>query len=262
MLDDNLPEWAKENLGCTLIATFGTEQSKSAVLDACRGYRSADYPDGIEVDEAQYMSSLIPSERGFVWPIHDVVYGNPDKDRKPVRDFVNEVNKYPGLLDIMLNVEGLITHRGSHASGVILFENNPFMKTAFMKTPKGEIITQFDLHDVSYCGAVKYDFLVTDVQDKLVQTIKFLQEDGLLDKNKSLREIYDENFHPNVLPLDYEPAWRALQEGTVLNAFQFDSAVGAQAAKRIKPKTLQEMSDANGSRLARTHFSDSSSGLD
>ena len=50
--NEDVAEWAKENLGCTLVATFGTEGTKSAILTACRGYRSEDYPDGIDVDEA------------------------------------------------------------------------------------------------------------------------------------------------------------------------------------------------------------------
>ena len=62
------------------VATFGTEGTKSAVLTACRGYRSEDFPDGIDVDQAQYMSSLIPQERGFLWPISDVINGNEEKD--------------------------------------------------------------------------------------------------------------------------------------------------------------------------------------
>lgn len=152
MFYDNIMEWAKKNLGCTLVATFGTEGTKSAIQTACRGYRSEDYPEGIDVDEAQYMSSLIPEERGFLWTIKEVVYGNPEKGRKPVKTFVNEVNKYPGLLDIIVAIEGLVNHRGSHASGVILFGDDPFEHSAFMKTPKGEITTQFDLHDAEYMG--------------------------------------------------------------------------------------------------------------
>lgn len=50
-------------LGLIQVATFGTEGTKSAILTACRGYRSDDYPEGIDVDQAQYMSSLIPQER-------------------------------------------------------------------------------------------------------------------------------------------------------------------------------------------------------
>lgn len=50
-------------LGLVQVCTFGTEGTKSAILTACRGYRSEEYPDGIDVDEAQYLSSLIPQER-------------------------------------------------------------------------------------------------------------------------------------------------------------------------------------------------------
>lgn len=103
-----IDELSRRNLGCTLIATFGTEGTKSAVLTACRGYRSEDFPDGIDVDIGQYLSSLIPSERGFLWPLKDVVNGNKDKDRKPVTPFITEINQYPGLLDIAMAIEGLI----------------------------------------------------------------------------------------------------------------------------------------------------------
>ena len=49
-----------------------------------------------------------------------------------------------------------------------------------------------------------------------------------------------------MLPLDNENIWKALQENSVLNIFQFDSEVGGQAAKKIKPKSMLEMADANG----------------
>lgn len=49
--------------GLVQVATFGTEGTKSAILTACRGYRSEEYPEGIDVDIAQYMSSLVPQER-------------------------------------------------------------------------------------------------------------------------------------------------------------------------------------------------------
>ena len=75
-------------------------------MTACRGYRSNDFPDGIDIDTAQYMSSLIPSHRGFLWPIKDVVYGNESEDRKPVTAFIREVNQYEGLLDIITSIEG------------------------------------------------------------------------------------------------------------------------------------------------------------
>ena len=244
--NSDIDDLSRENLGCTLIATFGTEGTRSTILTACRGYRSEDFPDGIEVDTAQYLSSLIPSERGFLWSLNDVINGNADKGRKPIKVFINEVNQYPGLLDIMMGIEGLINKRSSHASGVILFDEDPYEFGSFMRTPKGEIITQYDLHMCEACGMTKYDFLVTEVQDKLAETIKLLQKYNEIDSTLTLREVYDKYFHPNVLPIEDDKIWKVLQENSVLNIFQFDSDVGSQAAKKIKPRSIMEMADANG----------------
>lgn len=244
--NDDIDYLSRKNLGCTLIATYGTETAKSAIQTACRGYRSDEYPDGIDVDTAQYMSSLVPVERGFLWPLKDVVNGNKDKERKPVNAFVNEINQYPGLLDIMVAIEGLVNKRSSHASGVIMFDEDPYTFGCFMKTPSGDMITQYDLHMCEAAGMTKYDFLVTEVQDKLVETVKLLQKYGEIDKDLSLREIYNQYLHPSVLPIDELKYWLKLHDNSVLNVFQFDSDVGSQAAKKIKPSTILEMADANG----------------
>ena len=240
---DNL---SRANLGCTLIATFGTETAKSTILTACRGYRSEDYPDGIDVDTAQYLSSLVPQERGFLWTLKEVIHGDVEKGREPVTTFINEVNQYPGLLDIMQGIEGLINKRSSHASGVIMFDEDPYEFGCFMKTPSGDIITQYDLHMCEAAGMTKYDFLLTEVQDKIAQCIKFLQEDEEIESNLTLREAYDKYFHPDILDINDPDVWENIQEGKILNIFQFDSPVGAQAAKKIRPSTMIELADANG----------------
>jgi len=241
-----IDEISRKNLGCTMVATYGTETTKSTILTSCRGYRSENYPNGIDVDTAQYLSSLIPQERGFLWTLKEVIYGNPEKDRKPVTTFINEVNNYPGLLDIMLGIEGLISRRGIHASGVILFDEDPYEFGCFMKAPNGEITTQYDLHMAEAAGMTKYDFLLTEVQDKIAQCIKFLQENGEIEKDLTLREVYNKYFHPDVLDIEDEATWKNIQEGKILNIFQFDSDIGSQAAKKIAPKNMIELSDANG----------------
>ena len=242
----DIDDLSRKNLGCTLIATFGTETTKSTILTACRGYRSEDYPNGIDNDIAAYMSSLVPQERGFLWSLSEVVYGDVEKDRKPVQYFINEVNEYPGLLDIMLGIEGLISRRGSHASGVIMFDEDPYEFGCFMRTPSGDVITQYDLHMAEAAGMTKYDFLLTEVQDKIAQCIKFLQEDGKVEKDLSLKEVYDKYFHPDVLDIEDKQVWKNIKEGNILNIFQFDSDIGGQAAKKIAPSSMVELSDANG----------------
>ena len=242
----NIDALSRANLGCTLVATFGTETAKSTILTACRGYRNETYTEGIDTDTAQYLSSLVPSERGALWTLDEVVYGNKEKGRLPVKLFTQEVQKYPGLLDIMFGIQGLINKRSSHASGVIFFDEDPYEVGCFMRTPKGEIITQWDLHDCEWASMVKYDFLVTEIEDKLCQTIKFLQEDGQIEKELSLREVYDKYFHPDVLPLEDADTWESIRKGNILNLFQFDSLSGSQGIAKVQPKNIQELSDTNG----------------
>ena len=145
-----------------------------------------------------------------------------------------------------MGIEGLISRRGSHASGVILFDEDPYEFGCFMKTPNGDIITQYDLHMCEAAGMTKYDFLVTEVQDKLVQCINLLQKYGKIEKELTLREVYNKYFHPRVLPLDDEEAWQNVQQVNVIDLFQFDSDVGSQAAKKIAPTNILELADANG----------------
>lgn len=207
-------------LGCVQVCTYGTETTKSAIKTACRGYRSSKYPDGIDIDSAEYMSSLIPQERGFLWDIHDVVHGNPEKDRKPVKTFINEVNKYPGLLDIIENIEGLICRRGIHASGVVFYDSDPYETACFMKAKNGSITTQFSLHDAEYCSDVKLDILVTEIQDVITQCLNLLQENKKVESELSLRQMYDKYVHPDVLPTGDKKLWDACVSGKVLKFFQ------------------------------------------
>ena len=232
------------DLGLVQVATFGTEGTKSAILTACRGYRSADCPDGIDVDIAQYMSSLIPQERGFLWDIKDVVYGNEEKDRKPVQAFIREVNNYPGLLDIIMYISGLVNKRGIHASGVILYGEDPFDTASFMKAPNGDLITCYDLHHAEAAGDTKYDLLVTEISDKIIKCFEMLEEDGVIEKD-TLRNTYNKYLHPEVINTENPEIWEHLAAGDVLDVFQFSTGVGLAIAKRLKPKDPMEMTAAN-----------------
>ena len=231
-------------LGLIQVATFGTEGTKSAVLTACRGYRSEDFPDGIDVDQSQYMSSLIPQERGFLWPISDVINGNEEKDRKPVAPFIREVNNYPGLLDIIMSIEGLVNKRSSHASGVILYGADPFETASFMRTPSGDLITCYDLHKAEAAGDTKYDFLVTEISDKIIKCFELLTADKVIE-DIGLRNLYNKYIHPEVIDTSDPRIWDHLAAGDVLDVFQFSTGVGLAIAKKLKPKNPMEMTAAN-----------------
>ena len=121
------------------VLTLRTEKSKSAVLAAARGL-------GIDVDIAQYIASLVPAERGMLWPLKDCYYGNEDEGRAPIKQFVQQMEEYPELWETIQVTEGLIVGMGEHAGGII-FVDEPFINsTALMRAPNGDIMTQFELH--------------------------------------------------------------------------------------------------------------------
>ena len=238
-------------LGLLQVATFGTEGTKSAIQTACRGYRHQDedgieeYPNGIDNDIAQYISSLVPQERGFLWTISDCVVGNAEKGRKPVKTFIKEVEQYPGLLDIIRNIEGVVKNRSIHASGVILYDAEHIFDTAaVMKATSGDLITCYDLHMAEAAGDTKYDFLVTEICDKMIQCLNLLKEHKQIE-DLSLRELYNKYLHPEVIDTTDTKLWNALAAGTVLDVFQFNSGTGLAIAKSLKPRNPLEMTAAN-----------------
>ena len=227
------------------VCTFGTEGTRSAIAAAGRGYRSEKYPNGLDVEITQYLSGLIPQERGFLWDIDDVIYGNEEKDRKPIQAFIDEINKYPGLLEIIQSISGLVNKRGQHASGVIMYNETPFNTNAIMRSPNGDLTTQMSLHDSEAMGDVKYDMLVTEISDKIATCIYLLKEDNIFPKESSLKEIYNNYLHPSKIDINDKKLWEALANGETIDVFQFSTGVGLATAKQVKPKNPIELTSAN-----------------
>jgi len=123
------------------VATFRTEKSKSAVLTAARGL-------GIDVDIAQYITSLIPADRGQLRSLDQCMNGDEENGWAPIKQFQIEMNEnYPELRNVARGIEGLICGSGIHAGGVI-FVDEPFTEsTGLMRAPDGTICTAFELHD-------------------------------------------------------------------------------------------------------------------
>lgn len=214
------------------IATYGTEGTKSAIATACRGL-------DIDNDISLYLSSMIPNERGFDWSLKDVVYGNPEKDRKPVKMFVDEVSKYEGLLETAMYIEGMVTKRGSHAAGVYFFNHDYTEINASMKTPSGLKITQWDMNESDSMGGLKFDFLSIEALDKIRAAMELLIEDKLMERKETLKETYRAYLHPDVLDYSSE-LWKPSWNGEVLDLFQFQTPVGGEAIRQGKPTSVLE----------------------
>jgi DNA polymerase-3 subunit alpha len=218
------------------ICTFGTLSSKTALQVAGRGLN-------IPSEEVNFITAMIPTERGEVWSLNDCLYGNEEKGRIKKKEFVIEVNKYDNLLNVALNIEGLIVQRGIHASGVLILNEDYTKHNACMLSPSGEIITQFELHDSEAMSALKYDFLTINSLDRIRITLDTLLQENLIEWQGSLKSTYNKYLHPEVLDYIDKEMWSNIEK--IPSLFQFDSAVGAEAIKFVQPKSVLEMCTAN-----------------
>lgn len=149
------------------------------------------------------------------------------------------------MLEIIQSIEGLVNKRGQHASGVMMYNTSPYETNALMRSPNGDLTTQFELHDSDLMGDVKYDFLVTEICDKITTCIELMQKDNVMPADKNLRQIYDEFLHPAKLNLEDQRLWDSLSKGEVLDVFQFSTGVGLATAKQVKPQNPAELTSAN-----------------
>lgn len=218
--------------------TFKTEGSRSAILTAGRGM-------GIDNDTLQYIANMIPITRGANWSLNDCINGNIEEERKPVREFITECSRIEGLLETAMSIEGLISGRSIHASAVYLFNEDFLEHNARMKAPNGSYITQFSMKDSDHCSGLKMDLLTIKALDIVRYCMDMLIKAGYMEWQGSLRATYNKYLHPDVLDYDTPEMWDLVAENKVMDLFQFDTDVGLQAVKRIRPHNLIELATAN-----------------
>lgn len=225
------------------ICTFKTETSKSALKTACRGL-------GLSNDEASYLSSLVPVERGKQWSLKDCFYGNKEKDRKPVGELVKEIKLQSEANDVDLEqcalmIEGLISGLSLHASGIYIFKDGYLKQNSLMKTPRGDDVTCWDMPCSDYAGGLKYDSLTTECQDKLEVCTELLLKYGKIKWQGSIRATYNQYLHPDKLDYTTKEMWDDCSDGKIADLFQFITPVGGKCIRKIQPHSLEEMANAN-----------------
>lgn len=221
------------------VVTFGTEKSKSALQTAARGL-------GIDNDVSLYLSSLIPSDRGRTRTLKECMYGDTEKDFKPVAKFVSEMtNNYPDLLEVALEIEGLICRVGEHAGGVI-FVDEPFTEsTALMKVPNGDTVTQFDLHDCEDVSLIKIDLLSIEALDNIHNCLDLLVKDGYIKEKATLKETYEDTIGIYNLERKNPKMWDLVNNHKIQSLFQMEQQSGIHGISLIHPTSINDLTVLN-----------------
>lgn len=221
------------------VLTLGTEKSKSAILTAARGL-------GIDNDIAQYLSSMIVSDRGQLRTLKQTFYGDEENGFTPNKQFQKEMTEnYPELWEVAQYIEGLICRTGVHAGGVIFVDEDFTETSALMKSPKGEIITQFELHSAEKLSLIKYDILSIEALDKIHNCLDLLAKYNYIEDTGNLRKNYENTI--GVYNLErYDPdMWKMCWEHKVMSLFQMEKPSGINGIAIAKPKTVDELAVLN-----------------
>ena len=220
------------------VATFKLEKSKSAILTAARGL-------GIDVDDAQYISSLITAERGQLYSLHQMYYGDEENGIKPNQTFINEVNKFEKLWEVASRIEGLICGMGIHAGGVV-FKDSDFTETsALMRAPDGTIVTQFELHDLEDVSEIKMDLLSIEGADKIQTCLELLINDGYVKEYPTLRETYEHALGVYNLERTNSEMWDLVNEHRIFSLFQMEKESGYRGITLTQPQNVDDLATLN-----------------
>ena len=221
------------------VATFGTEKSKSAILTACRGL-------GIDVDIAQYLASMVASDRGMLRTLDQTFYGDEENGFAPNKQFVYEMTEnYPEVWQVAKKIEGLVCRLGEHAGGVI-FVDEPFENsTALMRAPNGDIMTQFDLHDCEDCSLIKYDLLSVEAMDKIHICLDLLSDQGYIERKETLKDTYESVIGIYNLERDAPDMWKMVWNHEIQSLFQMEKQSGIQGIALTHPQSVDDLAVLN-----------------
>ena len=221
------------------VLTIRTEKSKSAILTAARGL-------GLDPDEGAYLASFIKSDRGQQRTLSQTYYGDEENDMAPDMKFRELMdNKYPKLWEVARYIEGLCCGVGSHAGGVIFYDEPITNSTALMQTTNGDVVTQYDLHVDEEVGLIKIDLLSIEALDRIRACIDLLTQYGYLDKNKTLKEKYEEAVGIYNIERDEKKMWQMLHEHKVQALFQMEQQSGIKGIALTKPTSVEELAAIN-----------------
>ena len=197
------------------------------------------------MDYAKTLTSMIESDRGITRTLDQTYYGDDESGIKPNKNFVAEMNKNPELWKMAKTIENLITGYSVHAGGVI-FVDEPFENTcSLMKSPEGDTVICYELHDAESTGLIKYDILSIKALDKIRTCIELLLKDNKIEDKGSLKDTYENVIGIYNLERDDPKMWELVQKHKITSLFQFEEQSGIQGIELVKPTSVDDLAVLN-----------------
>ena len=221
------------------VLTIRTEATKSAILTAARGL-------GLDPDEGAYLASFIKSDRGQQRTLDQTYYGDEENDIKPDLKFRELMDgKYHNVWEVAKFIAGLCSGCGSHAGGVIFYDEPITNSTALMQTTNGDVITQYDLHTVEDVGSLKIDLLSIQGLDRMRACLDLLTEYGYVNSELPLRQRYEQTIGVYKLERKEPKMWDMIAAHKIQSLFQMEQQSGIKGIAAVKPTSIDDLAALN-----------------
>ncbi|MBE0528133.1 MAG: DNA polymerase III subunit alpha, partial [Thermoleophilia bacterium] len=198
------------------IITFGTMAARAAVRDAAR-VMGKPYAIGDKI------AKMIP-EQAPPATFEDAMKQNGEL--KQAYDADEEVKE---VVDLAMSLEGLIRNDSIHAAAVVISDKPLTEYLPLQQKGEAELVTQFDMNDVSKLGLLKMDFLGLRNLDVIEAALV------IIEKTRGVCIEIDQ------LPLDDEKTYKMLARGDSTGVFQFESPGMKEALRDVGPTQFEDL---------------------
>lgn len=183
---------------------------------------------------------------------HDVESGMYEPNYEDALEFSPSFNqflkKYPVVGEYLKTLSGEKRNVSAHAAGTVIAEN--LTSNLPLIAAKGNYQTPFAegqrVRELEPMGFLKFDFLGLSTLRMIHRAIELIIEKQLDRKPNfaEVKEFYETKLHPDVLNLDDQKVYENVyHDGKWVGIFQFAQRPVQQFCKRVKPRSISELSD-------------------
>lgn len=157
------------------------------------------------------------------------------KDSPDLVKMMNEDEKVNILVNDAIKLEGLVSHGGVHAAGIVIAKGCLEDFVPVQKSSDTEMrVAQYDLSVIEKAGLVKMDFLGLRTLTMLQEAVKLVYE---------LEGVYVDLRN---MPYEDEMTFKLFQRGDTVGVFQFEREFVRRVLREAQPTTLEDLSTING----------------
>ena len=215
---DEVMGYLKEKYGDAHVAniiTFGTMAARAAVRDVGRVL-------GITYDFCDRLAKLIPFNQDLTSALETI----PE-----LKEIYKSNSDAQRLLDAARRLEGVARHASVHACGVVITKEPliEYLPLQYAPQDPNTTITQFEMYSVEDLGLLKIDILG-------LKNLTIIEETG-----RMVQEGRGETIDVDLVPLDDQKTFSALQQGETTGVFQFEGQGMRRYMKALKPTELEDL---------------------